>query len=75
MRRPPRPQDDDRDDNNGDNNDDHRRAVETNTGESDGADCYLSLFDNTMIRYVVVAMVEWSIGAEIIFSGDLNVDL
>ena len=44
IRRPPRPQDDDvddvdehRNDNDGDDNNDHRGAVETNTGESDGA--------------------------------------
>ena len=36
---------------------------------------YLSPFDNTTIRYVEAAMVEWPRGAELIFSGDLNVDL
>ena len=63
IRRPPCPKDDYRDDvdehrdeneNDGDN---HRGAVETNEGESDGADCYLALFANTTIRYVVAAMV------------------
>ena len=115
-RRPPRPQDDDVDDvgehrnKNGDDNDDHCGAVETNAGESDGADenwdspafsfeavrqfntnviaChmttgdmrwyivefYLAPFDNTTIRYVEAAMVEWPRGAELIFAGDLNVD-
>ena len=38
MRRPPRPQYKYRDDNNGDDNNDHSWAVETNAGESDGAD-------------------------------------
>ena len=64
MRRPPRHQDngrDDvdepRDDDNGDDDDDHRRAVETNEGESNRAYCYLALFDNTTIWYVVAAMV------------------
>ena len=82
MRRPPRPQDDNRDDvdehrdgKNGDNNDDHRGAVETNAGERDRANCYLALFNNTTIWHVVAAMVEWSRGAELIFVGDLNVDL
>ena len=49
--------DDDDDDNDDDDDDDHRGAVETIAGESDGADCYLALFDNTTIRYVVAAMV------------------
>ena len=64
MRRPPCPQDDNRndvnghrDDNGGGDNDDHNGAVETNSGESDRANCYLAPFDNTTIRYVVVAMV------------------
>ena len=38
MRSPPRPQDNDSDDDDGDDNDNHRRAVETNSEESDGAD-------------------------------------
>ena len=74
MRRPPRPQEDDRnnvdehrDDEDGDDNEDNRGAVETNAGESDGANCYLALFDNTTIRYVVAAMVEWPRGEELIF--------
>ena len=39
MRRPPRPQDNGRDDvdKHHDDNNDHCRAVETNAGESDGA--------------------------------------
>ena len=81
-RRPPRPQDDNRNDvdeqrnnDNSDYNDDHRGAVETNSGESDGANCYLALFDNTTIQYVVVAMVEWLREANLIFAGYLNVDL
>ena len=54
--------DDDDDDNNnddddGNDNDDHRGAVETIAGESDGANCYLALFSNTTIWYVVAAMV------------------
>ena len=61
MKRPPRPQDDDIgdvDEHRGDDNGDgHCGAVETNAGESDGADCYLVLFNNTTIRYVVAAMV------------------
>ena len=65
IRRPPRPEDDDRndvnehcDDNDDDNDDDdHGGAVETNEGESDRADCYLALFANTTIWYVVAAMV------------------
>ena len=82
MRRPPGPQDEDHDDvdkhcnnNNSDDNDDHLGAAETNAGERDGTDCYLAPFDKTTIWYVVVAMVEWPRGAELIFSGDLNVDL
>ena len=82
MRRPPCPQDNDRDsfdehcdNDDGDDDEDHRGAVETNTGERDGTDCYLATFDNTTIRYVVVAMVEWPRGAELIFAGDLNVEL
>ena len=66
--RPPCPEDDDRNDvdehrNDEDNeydedeDNDHRRAVETISGESDGADCYLELFANTTIWYVVAAMV------------------
>ena len=63
MRRPPRPQDGDRNDvdkhrdDDSHNNDDHRGAVETNAGESHGADCYLELFDNTTIWYVMALMV------------------
>ena len=49
--------------------------VETNTGERDGAECYLELFAITTIWYVVAAMVQWQIGAEHIFAGDLNMDL
>ena len=83
MRRPPHPQYDDRDDrsdvdehcNDDDDNDDHRGSVETNAGERDGADCYLAPFDNTTIRYVVAAMVDWPRGAEMIFAEDLNLDL
>ena len=37
--------------------------------------CYLSPFDNTTIRYVEAAMVDRPRGAELIFAGDLNVDL
>ena len=76
IRRPPCPQDNDRDDvDKHRGNDNQRGAVETNVGESDGADCYLAPFDSTMIWYVVSAMVEWSRGAELIFVGYLNVDL
>ena len=82
IRRPPFSQYNDRNDvdehrnnNSGNDNDDHRRAVETNAGESDGADCYLAPFKNTTIWYVVAAMVEWPRGAELIFLGELNVDL
>ena len=82
IRRSPCPQDNDRnniekhrDDENGGDNDDHIGAVETNSGESDGADCYLVPFDNKTIWYVVEAMVEWPRGAELIFAWDLNVDL
>ena len=64
IRRPPRPKDNNRDnvnehrdDNDKDDNDDHRKAVETNAGKSDGDECYLALFANTRIRYVVSAMV------------------
>ena len=60
MRRPPFPQDDDcdnDDDDDDDDDDEHRRAVETNTGESNRDDCYLEPFDNTTIRFVVAAMV------------------
>ena len=65
IRRPPSPQanncdDSDKHFNNGDNgndNDNHRGAVETNTGESNEANFYLALLDNTTIRYVVAAMV------------------
>ena len=42
---------------NSDDDDDHHREVETNGGESEGANCYLSPFDNKTIRYVVVVMV------------------
>ena len=42
---------------NGGDYDDHRGAAETNAGESNGDDCYLALFTNTTIRYVVTAMV------------------
>ena len=82
MKRPPRPQDENRNDvgkhrdnDNGDDNGDHRRAVEMNVLESDWADCYLAPFNNTTIRYVLAAMVEWPRGAELIFAGDLKVDL
>ena len=80
MRRPPHPQDDDRDDidkncDDGDDNDDHRGSVETDAGERGESDCYLAPFDNTTIRYVVAAMVEWPREAELIFAGDLNLDL
>ena len=82
LRRPPCPQEDDhndvdknRKDDNSNNDDDHRGAVVTNTGEINGADCYLAPFDNTNIRYVVTTMVEWPRGEELIFAGDLNVDL
>ena len=37
--------------------------------------CYLAPFDNTTIWYVEAAMVEWTRGAELIFAGDINVDL
>ena len=64
MRRTPLPQDDNRDDvdkhhdkYDGNDDDKHRGAVETNTGESDGADCYLEPFDKIEIRYVEVSMV------------------
>ena len=46
-----------RNDNNNEDDDDHRKAVETNAGESNGADCYLEPFDNTMIQYLMAAMV------------------
>ena len=64
IRRPPRPQDNDRgnvdehrNDDNGDDDNDHQGAVETNVGESNGANCFLAPFDNTTIQYVVEAMV------------------
>ena len=64
MSRPPRPQDDNRDDvdkhgndDDGEDNNNHRRAVETNVEERDGADFYLVPFNNTTIRYVLAAMV------------------
>ena len=63
IRMPPCPEDNDRNnvdehrDDDDDDNDDHRRAVETNARESDGSDCYLALFANKMIRYLVAAMV------------------
>ena len=82
MRRPHGPQDDNRDDvdehrddDGGNDHEDHRRELETNAGESDRAECYLAPFDNTTIRYVVAAMVDWPRGAELIFAGDLNLDL
>ena len=75
MRRPPRPQDNDGDNDDCNDNDDHRGAVETNAGKSNGSDCYLAPFDNTTIRYVVAAMVDWPRGAEMVFAGDLNLDL
>ena len=80
MRRPPCPQDNDRKNidqhrNNNDDDDNHHEAVETNAGESDRDNCYLSPFDNTMIQYVVVAMVEWQRGEDLVFAGYLNVDL
>ena len=64
MRRPPRPQDNNRDDveKHRDDDDNHRKAVETNAGERDGANCYLEPVDNTTIWYVVAAMVEWPRG-------------
>ena len=37
--------------------------------------CYLAPFDNTTIRYMEAAMVEWPRGAELVFAGDLNVEL
>ena len=50
IRRPPSPKDNDRkevdkhrDDDDDDNDDEHREAMETITGESDRADCYLAL--------------------------------
>ena len=46
-----------------------------NAGESDGADCCMEPFDNTTIRYVVAAMVKWPMGSDMVFAGDLNVDL
>ena len=64
IRRPTLPKDDDRnnvdehrDEDGDDNDDDHNEAVETITVESDGADCYLALFANRTIWYVVTAMV------------------
>ena len=82
MIRPPRPQDDNRDnvdehrdDDGGDDDDNHCGAVETNAGESNGDNCYLAPFDNTEMGCVEAAMVEWPRGSELIFSGDLNVDL
>ena len=82
MRRPPLPQDNNhhdiyehRDGDDGDDDDDHRGSVETNAGERDRADCYLAPFDNTKIWYVVVEMVDWSRGAELVFARDLNVYL
>ena len=58
----PGPKDDDRDNvdkhqDDDDDDDDHSGVVETNAGESNGANCYLVLFANTAIRYVVAAMV------------------
>ena len=69
MRRPPRPQDDDIGDvdEHRDNDNDHCRAVETNAGESNRDNCYLSQLDNTMIQYVVAAMVEWQRGEDLVF--------
>ena len=46
-----------------------------NAGESGGADYYLVLLANTTIRYVVAVMVQWPMGAELIFARGLNVDL
>ena len=66
IRRPPRPEDDNcnnvnenrnGDDDDDDDDDDHRGAVETIVVESNGADCYLELFANRMIQYVVAVMV------------------
>ena len=36
---------------------------------------YLAPGNNTMIWYVEAAMVEWPRGADLIFAGDINVDL
>ena len=46
-----------------------------NAGESDGADCYLALFENTTIWYEVAVMVWWPTGADMIFAGDFNMYL
>ena len=37
--------------------------------------CYLEPFNNKTIRYVEAVMVEWPSGADLIFAGDLNLDL
>ena len=50
-------------------------GVETIAGESDGADCYLALFSNRSIQYVVAVMVYCPILAELIFARYLNGDL
>ena len=61
--RHPCPKDDDRDDVDKHRNDDyedddnHCGEVEMIAGERDGANCYLELFANTTIRYVVAAIV------------------
>ena len=63
IRRPPHPEDDDRNDvdehrdDDDEDDDDHRGEVETIAGESDGDDCYLALFANKTIWYVVAVMV------------------
>ena len=81
-RRPPCPWEDDhndvdehRDDDNGNNDDGHCGSVDTSTGESNGAYCYMLPFNNATIRYVVAAMVEWPRGADMIFLGNLKMDL
>ena len=82
VRKHPSPQDDEHDDfdehrndDNCDDNVDHCREVVANAIESDWTNCYLVPLDNTTIRFVVEAMVEWPRGAELIFAGDFNVDL
>ena len=44
------------------------------SGESNRADCYLSLFANRTFRYVVTVMVYLPMVTELIVMGDLNGD-
>ena len=57
IRRPPRPKDNNRNNNEDDNDDNHRGEVETNAREGEESNCYLAPFHNTIIQYVVAAIV------------------